>query len=216
MFKCYGPVRVCPPFVIWGCTNSSQKWRAPQPRLWDRVDKTYHPLLPCIPFSPYREAVKEIGALDRSQIRDVEDPDVYYDHGTFKEEDRHLKYGAKICPKNRRTPVSSMAAKLQMFLLMHIRWCCPSISCHDIDFRRPFRPISGSVSHLSPHHPSAVADATLVHIQARLFHPDTVRPITPFRHRAAPRLRVTLSMSRMGRLHASYLTRTKSFHCAAR
>ncbi|SRR6266436_2753460 len=50
-------------------------------------------------LSALREAVEEIGALDHSQIRDVEKLDVYFDRDTFKEEIEALEVWRKDMPE---------------------------------------------------------------------------------------------------------------------
>lgn len=50
-------------------------------------------------LSALREAVEEIGALDHSQIRDVENLDVYFDHDTFKKEVQALEVWRKDMPE---------------------------------------------------------------------------------------------------------------------
>ena len=50
-------------------------------------------------ISALREAVGEIGALNHSQIRDVEMLDVYFDHDTFKKEAQALEVWRKDMPE---------------------------------------------------------------------------------------------------------------------
>ena len=66
-------------------------------------------------LSALREAVEEIGALDHSQIRNVEDLDVYFDHDTFKEDVRALEVWRKDMPEeaaDSRVIEGSEAAKV--------------------------------------------------------------------------------------------------------
>jgi hypothetical protein len=66
-------------------------------------------------LSALREAVEEIGALDHSQIRDVEDLDVYFDHDTFKEDVQALEVWRKDMPEeaaDSRVIEGSEAAKV--------------------------------------------------------------------------------------------------------
>ena len=66
-------------------------------------------------LSALREAVEEIGALDHSQIRDVEKLDVYFDHDTFQKEVRALEVWRKDMPEeaaDSRVIEGSEAAKV--------------------------------------------------------------------------------------------------------
>jgi transposase InsO family protein len=66
-------------------------------------------------LSALREAVEEIGALDHSQIRDVEKLDVYFDHDTFKEGVQALEVWRKDMPEeaaDSRVIEGSEAAKV--------------------------------------------------------------------------------------------------------
>jgi hypothetical protein len=66
-------------------------------------------------LSALREAVEEIGALDHSQIRDVEDLDVYFDHDTFKEDVQAFEVWRKDMPEeaaDSRVIEGSEAAKV--------------------------------------------------------------------------------------------------------
>jgi hypothetical protein len=50
-------------------------------------------------LSALREAVEDVGALDHSQIRDVEKLDVFFDHDTFKEQVKALEVWRKDMPE---------------------------------------------------------------------------------------------------------------------
>lgn len=66
-------------------------------------------------LSALREAVEEIGALDQSQIRDVEMLDVYFDRDTFKKEVHALEVWRKDMPEeaaDSRVIEGSEAAKV--------------------------------------------------------------------------------------------------------
>jgi transposase InsO family protein len=68
-------------------------------------------------LSALREAVEEIGALDHSQIRDVEKLDVYFDHDTFKEGVQALEVWRKDMPEeaaDSRVIEGSEAAKVSI------------------------------------------------------------------------------------------------------
>jgi hypothetical protein len=65
-----------------------------------------------------REAVEEIGALDHSQIRDVEKLDVYFDHDTFEEEAQALEVWRQDMPEeaaDSRVIAGSEAAKVTIY-----------------------------------------------------------------------------------------------------
>jgi hypothetical protein len=69
-------------------------------------------------LSALREAVEEIGALDHSQIRDVETLDVYFDHDTFKKEAQALEVWRKDMPEeaaDSRVIEGSEAAKVTIY-----------------------------------------------------------------------------------------------------
>ena len=69
-------------------------------------------------LSALRESVEEIGALDHSQIRDVEKLDVYFDHDTFKEGLQALEVWRKDMPEeaaDSRVIEGSEAAKVTIF-----------------------------------------------------------------------------------------------------
>ncbi|KAI0286596.1 FAD dependent oxidoreductase [Russula aff. rugulosa BPL654] len=66
-------------------------------------------------LSALREAVEEIGALDHSQIRDVETLDVYFDRDTFEKEAQALEVWRKDMPEeaaDSRVIEGSEAAKM--------------------------------------------------------------------------------------------------------
>ena len=69
----------------------------------------------CAHLSALRQAVEEFGGLDHSQIRDVEDLDVYFDHDAFKEDLRALEVWRKDMPEeaaDSRVIEGSEAAKV--------------------------------------------------------------------------------------------------------
>jgi hypothetical protein len=69
----------------------------------------------CAHLSALREAVEDIGALDHSQIRDVEKLDVFFDHDTFEGEIKALEAWRKDMPKEAaetRVVEGSEAAKV--------------------------------------------------------------------------------------------------------
>jgi hypothetical protein len=74
-------------------------------------------------LSALREAVEEGGALNHSQIRDVEKLDVYFDDDTFKEEVEALEVWRKDMPEeaaDSRVIEGSEAAKVTIrFLLLY-------------------------------------------------------------------------------------------------
>jgi hypothetical protein len=75
----------------------------------------------CAHLSALREAVEEFGALDHSQIRDVEDLDVYFDHDTFKEDLRAFEVWRKDMPEeaaDSRVIEGSEAAKVTICFLL--------------------------------------------------------------------------------------------------
>ncbi len=76
----------------------------------------------CAHLSALREAVGEIGALNHSQIRDVEKLDIYFDDDAFKEEVEALEVWRKDMPEeaaDSRVIGGSEAAKVTIrFLLL--------------------------------------------------------------------------------------------------
>jgi hypothetical protein len=71
----------------------------------------------CAHLSALREAVEEIGALDHSQIRDVEQLDVYFDHDAFEKEAQSLEVWRKDMPEeaaDSRVIEGSEAAKVNI------------------------------------------------------------------------------------------------------
>jgi hypothetical protein len=69
----------------------------------------------CAHLSALREAVEDIGALDHSQIREVEKLDVFFDHDTFKGEVKAFEVWRKDMPEEAaeiRVVEGSEAAKV--------------------------------------------------------------------------------------------------------
>ena len=79
--------------------------------------------------SALREAIEEIGALDHSQIRDVEHLDVHFEHDTFEEQVIGLEAwrkdmpeeseGCRIIEGNEAAKVTLLAAS---FSAMRLKW----------------------------------------------------------------------------------------------
>lgn len=79
--------------------------------------------------SSLREAIEDIGALDYSQIRDVEHLDVHFERGTFEEQVKRLEAwrkdmpeeseGCRVIEGNEATEVTLLAAPFSAILTRH-------------------------------------------------------------------------------------------------
>jgi len=83
--------------------------------------------------SALREAVEDIGALDHSQIRDVERLDVHFEHGLFERQVKRLEAwrkdmpeeseGCRVIEGNEAAKVTLLAASFSVILTRHdIKW----------------------------------------------------------------------------------------------
>jgi hypothetical protein len=130
MFRCYGPVSVSTPAPFSRAARSHYLRNGGHinpPLFHDYVQLKsefgIESAKRIIRFrrahlSALREAVEDIGALDYSQIRDVEKLDVYFDHDTFKEEVKALEAWRKDMPEeaaDSRVVESGEASKVTIY-----------------------------------------------------------------------------------------------------